>query len=1362
MRHWQQLIGLCLLLCSGAVQAVVCSDIWTQAVRANSSVPATITLPAALNATFPEDLSPIDYYYSGNFVSGANRIARSSSATARLIIDGNLTVESGSRFNASGLAQNFMLVVTGSLTIQSDVVINGFILAGGAISITNGATVNGAVTARGAIANNGTVNYQSAQLININGGTVCQNAFLELKAHYPLDQCSGPSSGIIEDLTGSYPASAVNIGAQPDGQVLQAASFSAAPDYVNVPAALVNGAGNFSLALWFRLDSSGSGFRELFSASSNSSDTELEFYINGSNELRAGLKGTYHNFSGGSTSAVVATNVWTQATLVRNGSQLCVYLNNNLVNCVSASSSNLSVVRAAIGIWWRANASLADDFHGDIDEVLWFNQALSAEEVALLYQNQQAGNSFDGTSRADSCSVCLADDFNAAVLADSWVAARSSGSFTPAIINGRLRMTQAVSNQSTSVTFQRLYPAANNLVVVEFDYRAYGGSGADGMALVLSDATVTPQPGAFGGPLGYGFKPGIPGFAGGWLGFGLDEFGNFSNEGGSANVGRRRQSVVIRGSGSGTSGYRYLRGTCNNGTTNTGTACLSPAVDGNENSPHRYRFTIDSRVAGTTQVSVERNTGSGFVSLIAPFNAQSQTGQEAVPENFFLSFTGSTGGSTNIHELDNLSICALRSTPIGPLIDHIELTHPATNVSCLAAPVQLKACLNADCSSLFTDPVSVTLSNTAGNWATQPVAITNGTGTAYLRNVGGGISTIGVTETVPARKAFSQTRCKVGASSSNCQINFVNAGLAFTATDGSSAVPNQIAGQAGNALLRAVRTSATTGACEARVSGAQTVQLGFSCENPGSCIAGQQFSVNSSVLGANSAGVSSNANPVTLNFDASGSAPLSLNYTDVGQLRLHASLTLPEQPPEPALTLSGSSNSFVVKPHTLAVISASRLDGSLNPATTNTGDGFVAAGELFNASVEARNASGTATPNFGRETPRQQVNLAFDSLLYPAGGVNGVLNSGNTDLTLAASGGRQQVVNLSWQEVGSIRLNARLSNSNYLGAGDVITTPASGVIGRFYPQHFVLTNSSTANSCGSYSYMSEPAISLSYQLEARNVANNVTQNYGSGYSDTAQFAVVAENLSAGSQTVDLGSRLALNSSSWLAGVYTVSQTNAAFNRLLSGAADGPFAQLQLGLQRLSERDMRNLDGLNMDASTAGSAECGSSCPAVTLASPLDLRYGRLMLENSYGPESEDLPLQLVAQYWNGNAFVLNSADQCSPLASNRLLDATTGSVPLIMTKELPYSGDATQNIATLPVTTLLQNGQAKANNAPLLWLQAPQQRGQGRVQYQLDDHPWLQYDWDGNSNYSDNPAADFVFGRFRGNPRQISWRELFN
>ncbi|WP_212748178.1 hypothetical protein, partial [Pseudoalteromonas ruthenica] len=42
-----------------------------------------------------------------------------------------------------------------------------------------------------------------------------------------------------------------------------------------------------------------------------------------------------------------------------------------------------------------------------------------------------------------------------------------------------------------------------------------------------------------GGPLGYGYTPGVPGFAGGWLGMGWDEYGNFSNEGGQGAIGRR-------------------------------------------------------------------------------------------------------------------------------------------------------------------------------------------------------------------------------------------------------------------------------------------------------------------------------------------------------------------------------------------------------------------------------------------------------------------------------------------------------------------------------------------------------------------------------------------------------------------------------------------------------------------------------------------------------------------------------------------------------------------------------------------------------------------------------------------------------
>ena len=148
--------------------------------------------------------------------------------------------------------------------------------------------------------------------------------------------------------------------------------------------------------------------------------------------------------------------------------------------------------------------------------MLVYEGALSTEQITTIYTNQLAGLTKDGNVRPDTCLSCISDDFSGSSLSEQWIPFRSRGNFTPQPVNGRLRLTEARANQATSVNFQRLFPAENNLVQVEFDYFAYGGSGADGAALVFSDASVTPQPGSFGGPLGYGYKPGVPGFAGGW------------------------------------------------------------------------------------------------------------------------------------------------------------------------------------------------------------------------------------------------------------------------------------------------------------------------------------------------------------------------------------------------------------------------------------------------------------------------------------------------------------------------------------------------------------------------------------------------------------------------------------------------------------------------------------------------------------------------------------------------------------------------------------------------------------------------------------------------------------------------------
>jgi hypothetical protein len=93
--------------------------------------------------------------------------------------------------------------------------------------------------------------------------------------------------------------------------------------------------------------------------------------------------------------------------------------------------------------------------------------------------------------------------------------------------NGWLRLTSTTGYQAGYAYYDTPIPTGRGLVIT-FDYGAWGGTGADGLSFFLFDGvTPTFNVGASGGSLGYAQKTGVNGLSGGYLGLGLDEFGNF-------------------------------------------------------------------------------------------------------------------------------------------------------------------------------------------------------------------------------------------------------------------------------------------------------------------------------------------------------------------------------------------------------------------------------------------------------------------------------------------------------------------------------------------------------------------------------------------------------------------------------------------------------------------------------------------------------------------------------------------------------------------------------------------------------------------------------------------------------------------
>ncbi len=732
----------------------------------------------------------------------------------------------------------------------------------------------------------------------------------------------------------------------------------------------------------------------------------------------------------------------------------------------------------------------------------------------------------------------------------------------------------------------------------------------------------------------------------------------------------------------------------------------------------------------------------------------------------------------------------LPSNAVAP--DHFAIGDAGTAVNCQASPVTITAHNSSHQPVATTGTIQVSTSTGHGDWSLTTgagvfVAGASNSGTASYTysSADAGVVVLSLqdttAETVTINVVDGSVTQKSGSAIASEQppLTFVPSG--FRITNGSNvgtAIGTQIAGKIStqSLALQAIRTDTNTGACTAAFASGTTVavNLGFQCNNPALCIAGQTMTVtNNGVttsIAGNPNGGTSNSTSVPLKFStANAEAPIALNYSDVGQVTLRAAYSIPlKSGAASGNTMLGASQ-FIVQPYNFTLSNihcTSFAAGSCNTALGSPGNNpaassaagtvFLPAGQPFSATVTASNFAGAATPNYGQETPAQGVTLAAN-LVLPAGGDAAALN--NPAAFGSFSAGVASGTTFNWPEVGIISLTP--SVASYLGTGTVTGT-SSADVGRFIPNAFAVALNTpligTSCTSGNFSYLGQPlsyAVAPVISVTAQAQGGATTRNYTGAflkltnssltartYSTTpASPALDTSGLPATSQDpaiVDLGN-----------GQASLTYSAGTGLKFVRGGAIAPFsANLTLS---------ENI--LDTDGVAAPNPVSFGGAGGMSFSAGATQYYGRLALRDALGSELLDLPMQLTTQYYLSATagFTTNTADSCSVAPaiafSNYQLNLTAGKT-CVRDSGSPGASGAGCAAAAAPSEKYLSIASAGNFN---LNLAAPGAGNSGAASVTATAPSWLQYPW----ALATSPTALATFGVFPGPASRIYQRETY-
>jgi len=544
--------------------------------------------------------------------------------------------------------------------------------------------------------------------------------------------------------------------------------------------------------------------------------------------------------------------------------------------------------------------------------------------------------------------------------------------------------------------------------------------------------------------------------------------------------------------------------------------------------------------------------------------------------------------------------------------DHIRIEHDGNASVCSPETVTVKACLDANCSTLY--PGSVTVNLSPSGWVGgNSFTFTGGVATRQLSIGTASTVTLGSTSVSPV--PANATRCFNGGTET-CSLTFNTASCAFDAVEPSASPRTRIYTKLSNTSFN-LNVLALNPGSTINTTYTGTVAVDLVDASTTTCPTGS---------GLNS------ATNITFAAADQGRKAVTFNYPNAARnvrIRMKVGSTTP----------ACSSDNFAIRPQQLAI---STTNSTNNAALTGTPKAI--AGSAFTLTADGGITSGyDGTPTLDATKVNDHNGTAIAS-----GTLTGTFS--------AATGATASGTSFKYLDVGNIQLTANavtdtgftsvdqtsdcISGSalNTLTGGKYgcnIGSAASAKFGRWYPSHYSFSGTLTPFCpAGNFTYMGQDALGVTLTLKAHastgataSASDPVTSRYTTGYPNLAAVTLTGDNS---------GSTVALTrlesptfpTSQWLAGLFTINDTYA-FSRL--AGPDGPYDAFKL-MASVSDQD--------------GSALIGTSAQKET--NTTRVRYGRIKIGNAYGSELLDLAIPFEAQYWaSGGYYVTNRQDTCT-------------------------------------------------------------------------------------------------------------------